>query len=136
MTDIAVHRIDRLDLRFEPRAWPFAQDLRARIDAHFKTLQQDKPLWNGRVLLMFEHEIAGTTMRGTYLETDYASFLAWRDWDFPDKAMRNYSRLIREREGLDVLPASTAGLIALVEHHKVNPLPNDRYVVVLTGRKS
>lgn len=53
-----------------------------------------------------------------------------------DKAMRGYSRLIREREGLDVLPASTAGLIALVEHHKVNPLPNDRYVVVLTGRKS
>ena len=53
-----------------------------------------------------------------------------------DKAMRRYSRLIREREGLDVLPASTAGLIALIEHHKVNPLPNDRYVVVLTGRKS
>ena len=53
-----------------------------------------------------------------------------------DKAMRRYSRLIREREGLDVLPASTAGLIALIEHHKSNPLPNDRYVVVLTGRKS
>jgi hypothetical protein len=30
-----------------------------------------------------------------------------------DKAMRFYSRLIREREGLNVLPASTAGLIAL-----------------------
>jgi threonine synthase len=53
-----------------------------------------------------------------------------------DKAMRFYSRLIREREGLNVLPASTAGLIALVDHHKVNPLPNDRYVVVLTGRRS
>ena len=53
-----------------------------------------------------------------------------------DKAMRFYSRLIREREGLDVLPASTAGLIALIEQHKRNPLPADRYVVVLTGRKS
>jgi threonine synthase len=56
--------------------------------------------------------------------------------DASDKAMRRYSRLIREREGLDVLPASTAGLIALIEQHKTNPLPNDRYVVVLTGRKS
>ena len=56
--------------------------------------------------------------------------------DASDKNMRLYSRLIREREGLDVLPASTAGLIALIEHHKRNPLPNDRYVVVLTGRKS
>jgi threonine synthase len=56
--------------------------------------------------------------------------------DASDKNMRLYSRLIREREGLDVLPASTAGLIALIEQHKINPLPNDRYVVVLTGRRS
>ena len=56
--------------------------------------------------------------------------------DASDRAMRSVSRLIREREGLDVLPASTAGLIALIDHHKTNPLPNDRYVVVLTGRKS
>lgn len=53
-----------------------------------------------------------------------------------DKNMRYFSRLIREREGLDVLPASTAGLIALIEQHRKKPLPNDRYVVVLTGRKS
>jgi threonine synthase len=56
--------------------------------------------------------------------------------DASDRNMRLYSRLIREREGLDVLPASTAGLIALIDRHRLNPLPNDRYVVVLTGRKS
>ena len=50
--------------------------------------------------------------------------------------MRAYSRLIREKEGLQVLPASTAGLIALIEYHKKSPLPADRYVAVLTGRKS
>ncbi len=53
-----------------------------------------------------------------------------------DKAMRTYSRLIREKEGLQVLPASTAGLIALMNKHAKEPLPADRYVVVLTGRKS
>jgi threonine synthase len=56
--------------------------------------------------------------------------------DASDKAMKSYSKLIREREGLDVLPASTAGLIALINRHKKENLPNDRYVVVLTGRKS
>lgn len=53
-----------------------------------------------------------------------------------DKAMVSISKLIREREGLHVLPASTAGLIALVNRHKTEPLPSDRYVVILTGRKS
>jgi threonine synthase len=56
--------------------------------------------------------------------------------DASDKAMRSYSRLIREKEGLEVLPASTAGLIALVDRHLKDPLPGDRYVAVITGRKS
>ena len=56
--------------------------------------------------------------------------------DASDKAMRSYSKLIREKEGLQVLPASTAGLIALMEQHQKEPLAGDRYVVVLTGRKS
>lgn len=53
-----------------------------------------------------------------------------------DKKMMSFAKLIREREGLNVVPASTAGLIALIERHKKDPLPNDRYVVILTGRKS
>jgi threonine synthase len=56
--------------------------------------------------------------------------------DASDRAMRTYSNLIRQKEGLQVLPASTAGLIALMNQHRKEPLPNDRYVVVLTGRKS
>lgn len=53
-----------------------------------------------------------------------------------DKSMQAYARLIREREGLSVLPASTAGLIALIDQHRKQPLPGDRYVVILTGRKT
>jgi threonine synthase len=53
-----------------------------------------------------------------------------------DKAMLSYSKLIREKEGLQVLPASTAGLIALMEQHQKEQLAGDRYVVILTGRKS
>lgn len=53
-----------------------------------------------------------------------------------DKEMLYYSRLIREREGLSVLPASTAGLIAMLDLHKREPLAPDRYVILLTGRRS
>jgi threonine synthase len=49
--------------------------------------------------------------------------------------MLTHAKIIREKEGLNVLPASTAGLIALMDRHKKEILPNDRYVVVLTGRK-
>ena len=53
-----------------------------------------------------------------------------------DKMMLSYSRLLREREGLSVLPASAAGLIVLLDRHRKEPLPGDRYVVILTGRKT
>jgi len=52
-----------------------------------------------------------------------------------DKNMLFFSRLIREREGLNVLPASTAGLIALINGHQRDTFPSDRYVVILTGRR-
>ncbi len=53
-----------------------------------------------------------------------------------DKSMLDYSRLIRDKEGLNVLPASTTGLIALLDRHKKEAYPSDRYVVILTGRKA
>ncbi len=53
-----------------------------------------------------------------------------------DKSMLSYSRLLREKEGLSVLPASTVGLNVLLERHRKEPLPGDRYVAMLTGRKS
>lgn len=52
-----------------------------------------------------------------------------------DKKMLSFTRLIREKEGLNVIPASTAGLIALVEKNNRMPMPNDRFVAVLTGRR-
>lgn len=52
-----------------------------------------------------------------------------------DERMRQSSRLLREQEGLSVLPASTAGFIAMMDRHRKEPFPNDRYVAILTGRK-
>ena len=76
------------------------------------------------------HSIDGNYVLEGIRETD-----GWAG-NASDKKMASFAKLLREREGLNVVPASTAGLIALIEQHKKNPLPNDRYVVILTGRKS
>ncbi|MHC4944043.1 MAG: pyridoxal-phosphate dependent enzyme [Planctomycetota bacterium] len=73
------------------------------------------------------------------IDGDYAleAIRSTEGWaaDASDKSMSAYSKLIREKEGLNVLPASTAGMIVLLERHRKDALPPDRYVVVVTGRK-
>jgi 8-oxo-dGTP pyrophosphatase MutT (NUDIX family) len=82
--------LDRLDLRYTSGPWPFAEVRRAEIDAHFTGLCRDNPhLWNGRVLLLSDFAVEGAVLRGSYFQTDFASFLAWRDWGFPDPSIRN-----------------------------------------------
>ena len=80
----SVSHIDSLELSFVPKPWAFAIERRVAIDAYFDRLRQEKPsLWNGRVLLLHQHMVAGGVLRGEYLETDYASFAAWREWGRP-----------------------------------------------------
>ncbi len=55
--------------------------------------------------------------------------------DVSDSKMMYYSKILKDREGLNVLPASTTGLIALLEGHRKRPEEGDRYVAILTGRK-
>lgn len=88
--DIRVVAVERLDLRFESRAWPWAEANRAFIERHFEQAREQRPaLWNGRVLLLHRFAIEAGILRGAYLETDFASFLAWRDGGFPDPSVRN-----------------------------------------------
>jgi len=90
MTLPVFHRVATLDLNVQPWSWPFAQARRADIDAHFKARQREKPqIWNGRVLLARNPAFTGTSFSADYFETDFASFLAWRDWGFPDRDVVN-----------------------------------------------
>ena len=82
--------VDRLDFGVAPYPWPFAHARRGEIDAHFAALRQALPdLWNGRVLLMKDMAVAGGVLRGTFFETGFADFMAWRDWGFPDRSVVN-----------------------------------------------
>jgi 8-oxo-dGTP pyrophosphatase MutT (NUDIX family) len=85
---VSVVHLDRLQLAFEPKPWAFAAARRADIDAWFAAAKREKPaLWNGRVLLLHRQATSGGVFRGGYLETDYASFAAWRHWGRPPAAV-------------------------------------------------
>ena len=130
MNDIPIIPVRQLDLRFEPAAWPFALERRQEIDAHFAQLRVERPeMWNGRVLLMRRGEIVDGVLSGAYLETDFASFIAWRDWGFPDKSVRNCFAMaaLRSSDGAFLLGimgnhTATAGQIYFAAG---TPDPND-----------
>ena len=82
----------------------------------------NEPLVNWRSL---DGDLALEALRDNGGTAGYAS----------DRKLTALSRTLREREGLHVLPAATAGLHALLQLHAEAPLPGDRYVAVLTGRK-
>jgi 8-oxo-dGTP pyrophosphatase MutT (NUDIX family) len=90
MTLPVIRRVTTLDLNVQPWAWPFAEARRAGISAHFAAKQAEKPqLWNGRILLGRNPVFSGSCFSASYFETDFASFLAWRDWGFPDRDVFN-----------------------------------------------
>lgn len=51
-----------------------------------------------------------------------------------DRKMREMSTFLHKKEGYRILPASTAGLIALLEVHEKRELINDRFVAIITGK--
>jgi 8-oxo-dGTP pyrophosphatase MutT (NUDIX family) len=89
MTPPVIHRVTTLDLGFQPRPWPFAEQRRAEIAAHFVLKQREKPIWNGRILLGRNPVFTKGRFSADFFDADFASFLAWRDWGFPDSDVFN-----------------------------------------------
>jgi 8-oxo-dGTP pyrophosphatase MutT (NUDIX family) len=88
--NIEIIALDRVEIAVEPLTWQFAVRRRDEIERHFARLQSERPeLWNGRMLLLSRYEIRDGTLSGVCFETDYANFLAWRDWNSPDPAVYN-----------------------------------------------
>ena len=115
----SVCHIDGLELAFVPKPWAFAKERRSEIEALFASMRKEKPaLWNGRVLLMHHQRLEAGVLCGEYLETDYASFAAWRHWGWPSAGVRDCfgAGAVVARDGaflLGVMGAQTfnAGLI-------------------------
>ncbi|MGD1016400.1 MAG: hypothetical protein ABR863_08175 [Roseiarcus sp.] len=95
MTASRIVELAELDLALVARPWPFAEAEAAAIAAHWRTRLAAKPrLYNGRVLLLGEHALerradGAQALRGAFFETDYAAFIAWRDFGYPDAQVCN-----------------------------------------------
>jgi 8-oxo-dGTP pyrophosphatase MutT (NUDIX family) len=109
-----IHRVTALDLKVEAWPWPWATAERTRIDAHFASRQAEKPgIWNGRVLVARNADFSGGRLSSSYFETDFASFLAWRDWGCPDRTVFNGFGMgaLRSSDGAFVLGEMGGGTV-------------------------
>lgn len=90
MSNLNVTPLYRIDFSTEAWSWPFAVERRDEINAYFAGLQRNTPVvWNGQVLLLRDYTLADGVLRGSFFETDFASFIAWRDWGWPDPGVTN-----------------------------------------------
>jgi hypothetical protein len=86
-----IFEIDRAEIALETWSWPFVTERSADIDRYFAELQSLRPgVWNGRVLLLNRYAIVERALRGACFEVDYASFITWRDGEFPDPDVYNF----------------------------------------------
>jgi 8-oxo-dGTP pyrophosphatase MutT (NUDIX family) len=90
VNDMETGALTGLDLRLGGEPWNFASEQRERIAAHWRGLTARRPrLWNGEVLICLAADVRDGVLSGRFARTDYASFLAWRDWGTPDTTACN-----------------------------------------------
>lgn len=83
-------QLDRLDLRFDPSPCALSRENRPAIDAYFAERVRTQPtIWNGQILLLEQHHIAGGVLTGRYAPADYASLLWLLTTNPPHPQARN-----------------------------------------------
>ena len=90
LADIAVTPISDVEARRLLENWGWAEANRDRIGTHWARLRSANPdLFNGRVLVRRSQKMVASRLVLDYVETDYASFIAFRDFGFPDRTTGN-----------------------------------------------
>lgn len=83
-------RVARIEARLAPHRWPWAEENREAIAAHWAARKAARPaIFNGRILMIAETRQDGNVLHARFFETDYANLLAWLDWGAPDRSVQN-----------------------------------------------
>jgi hypothetical protein len=93
---------DRIDLTLGGHEWGFADREREAISRHWDELAGRMPdIWNGEVLMARDVVVQDGALKADLFCTDYASFIAWQHWGFPDREVFNCfgSAVIVARDG-------------------------------------
>jgi 8-oxo-dGTP pyrophosphatase MutT (NUDIX family) len=105
-------RIARCALKVAAEPWPFAEQRRAEIAMHWQRARAERPkLFDGTVYILREGALDNESFRGTFVRTDFKSFLFWRDSGYADAGVRDSfgSAVIRSAEGFVLLGRQTSG---------------------------
>ncbi len=108
-----------------PIVYSFKKDLPKCVDlnpAKIKESKINEPLINW-------HSFDGEEALNAIRATGGAAF------DISDEKMMKHTKMLKIKEGLHVLPASTVGLAALISYHQQETLEPDRFVAILTGKR-
>ena len=88
-----IYRVRNLVNPVSPFDWPFARERAGEIAAHWEKLLAQKPaLFDGRVMMAHRFrfdESDGGSFASAHFEASFSSFIAWRDFGFPDMGVRN-----------------------------------------------
>ena len=87
--------VDAVDFTLTAAPWPFATEQAAAIERHWQHRTAGNPhLYNGPVLLLHSGaveagEVTAKVFRGACFQTDFKTFMAWREFGFPETSVRN-----------------------------------------------
>ena len=110
-----VSRMHSLDLAVDDARWPYANNHREAIDAHWKIATASNPnFFNGTIHVVTRLATEGGDVKARFMATEFKNFLYWRDEGFPAEAnVRDGfgSALIRSKEGHVILGRQHPGNI-------------------------
>jgi 8-oxo-dGTP pyrophosphatase MutT (NUDIX family) len=112
MSEPAVFPLEAISCRHVQVDWPFEREEAARIAAFWADFNARNPAsFNGRVFLLHEARFSAEGFTGECLEADFAAFLAWREFGFPGRAMRNFFAMaaLRASDGAFLLGEMARG---------------------------
>ncbi|WP_072392493.1 NUDIX hydrolase [Hyphomicrobium sp. CS1GBMeth3] len=102
-----------LDLRLSDERWPFADQHKDEIAAHWdRRVRQSPAFFNGPVLVLADYALAEDgVLRGRFLRSDFRSFLYWRETGLRDASVMDAfgCGLILSAEGSVLLGRQRAG---------------------------
>ena len=88
MDQVRIVSAAQTELRHEPKQWAWAIANRPMIGAYLAKLRGQRPaLFNGTLYLLHDWSLENGIFRGSAFETDFASFVTWRDQGYPDKSV-------------------------------------------------
>jgi 8-oxo-dGTP pyrophosphatase MutT (NUDIX family) len=100
VADVTVTPVAAIEARRLDEPWPWAEENRGLVAAHWARLTAENPAYyNGRVLVRRRQALVAGRLSLDYVETDYASFIAFRDHGFPDPTSGNGFAMAALRAG-------------------------------------